>query len=111
MTNYGESLKDDKNADEVLATSGLVVRRLTYYLMRCMRRLVKHILICGIDRISTQPLEAIIYQLVARRVAALLADKELRFLFNLDEYFTPSRDRSQLNTTMASTQNTTISLP
>ncbi len=85
MADYGGSLKADKNADEVLATSGLIVRRLTYSLMRCMRRLVKHISMRGLDRISTPQLEAIIYQLVARRANALPADKALRFLFRLDE--------------------------
>jgi SAM-dependent methyltransferase len=45
---------------------------------------VKHILIRGLDRLSTPRLESLLCQLVARRVTVLPADEALRFLFRLD---------------------------
>jgi len=52
--------------------------------MRRIRRLVTRVLVQGLGRLSASQLESLIYQLVARRVAALPADEALRFLFRLD---------------------------
>ena len=53
-----------------------------------MRRLLGRIL-RGLDRLPTPQLEALIYQLVNRRVMALPADEALRFLFRLDHFLYP----------------------
>lgn len=53
-------------------------------MLALLRRRVRGFLLAILDRLSTAQLESIIYQLVARRVAALSADEALRFLFRLD---------------------------
>jgi 2-polyprenyl-3-methyl-5-hydroxy-6-metoxy-1,4-benzoquinol methylase len=85
MTTDRGSLAADKSAAETPATSDNVIsRQVTSPVVRRLRRLVNHILMRGLDRLSTPQLESIIYQLVARRVATLPADEALRFLFRLD---------------------------
>jgi SAM-dependent methyltransferase len=61
-----------------------VVRRVAYRVVRGLRRLLKPILMRGLERLPTPQLESLIYRLVAWRVAALPADEALRFLFRLD---------------------------
>ncbi len=53
-------------------------------MVRRLLWLAKRILMRGLERLSTPRLEALIYQLVARRVAAVPPDEALRFLFRLD---------------------------
>ena len=61
-----------------------------------VRRKARGFLLAILDRLSTVQLESLIYQLVARRVAALPADEALRFLFRLDSAFYPLQGKKAI---------------
>ena len=63
--------------------------RIAYSILRCIRRLLKGILIRGVKILPASQLESLIYQLVALRAAVLPADEALRFLFRLDAALYP----------------------
>jgi 2-polyprenyl-3-methyl-5-hydroxy-6-metoxy-1,4-benzoquinol methylase len=52
-----------------------------------IRNYIKRVLLRGLQHLSTLQLEALIYQIVTQRVAALPPDEALRFLFRLDATF------------------------
>lgn len=58
-----------------------------YSIASRIKRLLKSILLRGVENFSTATLESLILQLVSRRVAALPAREALRFLFRLDSKF------------------------
>jgi SAM-dependent methyltransferase len=81
--------QEPSTTDDSVETPGAIVRRLAYLVVRLPWRLVKGVLMRGLDRLSTPQLESLIYQLVARRAAALPAAEALRFLFRLDTALYP----------------------